>query len=397
MRGLPISEYPEVAPPSVVVRAQYPGANPKVIAETVATPLEESINGVEGMLYMGSQATTDGVMTLTVTFKLGTDPDKAQQLVQNRVSQAEPRLPEEVRRLGVTTVKSAPDLTMVVHLVSPNNRYDIDYLRNYAVLNVKDRLARIGGVGQVQIFGGGDYSMRVWLDPQKVAQRGLSASDVVSAIRGMALGGGCELAVHSARRVVHMESYIGLVEVGVGLVPGAGGLTYIARRAAENAETSTGKDLMPFLTEGFTAAAMAKVGTSALESRKLGYLLDSDVIVPHKDELLFVAINEAKSMAASGWRAPHKRLFPVAGRSGLATIKAQLVNMRDGGFISAYDFKIGAMIAEVVCGGDVDAGSMVSEEYLLTLERKVFCHLIAQPKTHERILGMLSTGKPVRN
>ena len=176
MRGLPISEYPEVAPPSVVVRAQYPGANPKVIAETVATPLEESINGVEGMLYMGSQATTDGVMTLTVTFKLGTDPDKAQQLVQNRVSQAEPRLPEEVRRLSVTTVKSAPDLTMVVHLVSPNNRYDIDYLRNYAVLNVKDRLARIGGVGQVQIFGGGDYSMRVWLDPQKVAQRGLSAS-----------------------------------------------------------------------------------------------------------------------------------------------------------------------------------------------------------------------------
>ena len=184
LRGLPVSEYPEVAPPSVVVRAQYPGANPKVIAETVATPLEESINGVEGMLYMGSQATTDGVMTLTVTFKLGTDPDKAQQMVQNRVSQAEPRLPEEVRRLGVTTVKSSPSLTMVVHLVSPNDRYDIDYLRNYAVLNVKDRLARIQGVGQIQIFGGGDYSMRVWLDPQKVAQRGLSASDVVAAIRG---------------------------------------------------------------------------------------------------------------------------------------------------------------------------------------------------------------------
>ncbi|WP_286849546.1 efflux RND transporter permease subunit, partial [Hydrogenophaga sp. 70-12] len=184
LRGLPISEYPEVVPPSVVVRAQYPGANPKVIAETVATPLEESINGVEGMLYMGSQATTDGVMTLTVTFQLGTDPDKAQQLVQNRVSQAEPRLPEEVRRLGVTTVKSSPDITMVVHLVSPNDRYDINYLRNYAVLNVKDRLARIEGVGQVQIFGGGDYAMRVWLDPQKVAQRGLSAGDVVAAIRG---------------------------------------------------------------------------------------------------------------------------------------------------------------------------------------------------------------------
>jgi len=181
--GLPISEYPEVVPPSVVVRAQYPGANPKVIAETVATPLEEAVNGVEGMLYMGSQATTDGLMTLTVTFKLGTDPDKAQQLVQNRISQAEPRLPEEVRRLGVTTVKSSPDLTMVVHLLSPNERYDMTYLRNYAVLNVKDRLARVQGVGQVLLFGSGDYSMRVWLDPAKVAQRGLSAGDVVQAIR----------------------------------------------------------------------------------------------------------------------------------------------------------------------------------------------------------------------
>ncbi|QIL44858.1 3-hydroxyacyl-CoA dehydrogenase [Acidovorax sp. HDW3] len=220
---------------------------------------------------------------------------------------------------------------------------------------------------------------------------------VVSAIHGMALGGGCELAVYSARRVAHMESYIGLVEVGVGLVPGAGGLTYVARRAAERMLQSTSKDLLPFLTEGFTAAAMAKVGTSAIESRKLGYLLDSDIIVPHKDEVLFVAINEARAMAASGWRAPTKRLFPVAGRSGLATIKAQLVNMRDGGFISAYDFKIAAMIAEVVCGGEVDGGSLVSEEYLLTLERKVFCHLIGQPKTHERILGMLNTGKPVRN
>ncbi|WP_372525241.1 efflux RND transporter permease subunit [Piscinibacter sp.] len=183
VRSLPISEYPEVVPPSVVVRAQYPGANPKVIAETVATPLEEAVNGVEGMLYMGSQATTDGLMTLTVTFKLGTDPDKAQQQVQNRVAQAEPRLPEEVRRLGVTTIKSSPDLTMVVHLQSPSGRYDMTYLRNYALLNVKDRLARVKGVGDVQLFGSGDYSMRVWLDPHKVAQRGLSAADVVGAIR----------------------------------------------------------------------------------------------------------------------------------------------------------------------------------------------------------------------
>ena len=220
---------------------------------------------------------------------------------------------------------------------------------------------------------------------------------VVSAIHGMALGGGCELAVHSARRVAHMESYIGLVEVGVGLVPGAGGLTYIARRAAENMAASTSKDILPFLTEGFTAAAMAKVGTSALESKKLGYLLDSDLIVPHKDEVLFVAINEAKAMAASGWRAPMKRLFPVAGRSGIATIRGSLVNMRDGGFISEHDQHIATLIAEVVCGGDVDAGTLVSEEYLMALERKAFCALIEHPKTQERILGMLNTGKPVRN
>jgi multidrug efflux pump len=183
LRVMPISEYPEVVPPQVVVRANFPGANPKVIAETVATPIEEQINGVDGMLYMSSQATSDGLMTLTVTFRLGTDPDKAQQLVQNRVSQATPRLPPEVQTLGITTVKSSPDLTMVVHLLSPNDRYDMTYLRNYAVLNVKDRLARIDGVGQVQLFGSGDYSMRIWLDPQKIAERGLSASDIVREIR----------------------------------------------------------------------------------------------------------------------------------------------------------------------------------------------------------------------
>lgn len=220
---------------------------------------------------------------------------------------------------------------------------------------------------------------------------------VVSAVRGLALGGGCELAIYSSKRVVAMESYIGLVEVGVGLVPGAGGLTYIARRAAENAAASTGKDLLPFLTEGFTSAAMAKVGTSALESRKLGYLLDSDVVIAHKDELLFVAINEARALSASGYRAPHKRLFPVAGRSGVATIKGSLVNMRDGGFISAHDFHIASLIADVVCGGDVDAGTLVSEEYLMTLERNAFGALLNNPKTQERIMGMMSTGKPVRN
>src|ERR1700679_2956556 len=153
MFKLPISEYPEVVPPSVVVHARYPGANPKVIAETVATPLEEQINGVEGMLYTASQATSDGVMTLTVTFALGTNLNDAQVQVQNRVSQALPRLPEEVQRLGVTTQKSSPDLTMVVHLTSPDQRYDMLYLSNYARLHVKDVLGRLDGVGDVQIFG----------------------------------------------------------------------------------------------------------------------------------------------------------------------------------------------------------------------------------------------------
>jgi multidrug efflux pump len=183
MLALPISEYPEVVPPSIVVKAMFPGANPKVIAETVATPLEEQINGTQNMLYMFSQAASDGTLTLTITFKLGTDPDLAQQEIQNRVNQALPRLPEVTRALGVTTVKSSPDLTMVVHLNSPDGRYDQLYLRNYAVLNVKDRLAKIEGVGSVQLFGSGDYAMRIWLNPEKVAELGLTADEVVNAIR----------------------------------------------------------------------------------------------------------------------------------------------------------------------------------------------------------------------
>ncbi len=183
MTQLPVSEYPEVVPPTVVVRAVYPGANPKTISETVAAPLEQSINGVENSLYMFSQATSDGVMTLTVTFKLGTNLDNAQVQVQNRVAQTEAKLPEEVRRLGITTTKTSPDLLMVVHLFSPNGRYDDVYVRNYGTLQVHDVLARLPGVGEVPIFGSGDYAMRVWLDPNKVAAKGLTATDVVAAIR----------------------------------------------------------------------------------------------------------------------------------------------------------------------------------------------------------------------
>jgi multidrug efflux pump len=222
---LPISEYPEVVPPTVVVRASYPGANPKVIAETVATPLEEQINGVEGMLYTSSQSTSDGAMTLTVTFALGSDLDNAQVQVQNRVAQALSRLPQEVQRLGVTTQKSSPDLTMVVHLTSPNNRYDMLYLSNYARLHIKDQLARLDGVGDVQLFGAGEYSMRVWLDPQRLALRNLTTGDVVHAIeeQNVAVAAGAlnappgpgnaafQLNINTQGRLVNEEDFLKII------------------------------------------------------------------------------------------------------------------------------------------------------------------------------------------
>lgn len=225
----------------------------------------------------------------------------------------------------------------------------------------------------------------------------------VAAVHGLALGGGCELAVHASKRVAAIESYVGLVEVGVGLIPGGGGLAYLARRAAELLEPSKGVsgqiggDLIGFIKEAFQAAAMAKVATSAIEAKKFGYLIDGDVIVPNKDELLYVAIAQAKALYESGYRAPAKRTFPVAGRNVKATLQSSLINMRDGGFISAHDYLISSAIADVLTGGDVDYGTLVTEEYLHALERKHFCSLLDNPKTQERIMGMLSTGKPVRN
>src|SRR5215218_3109928 len=183
MFQLPISGSPAVVPPTIVVRAAFPGANPKVIAETVASPLEQQMNGVDGMLYMFSQATSDGALQLTITFALGTDLHNAQVQVQNRVAQTLPRLPQDVQRIGVTTEKASPDFIVVVHLVSPDERYDMLYLSNYAHLQVKDELTRIGGVGSVQVFGAGEYSMRVWLDPDRLASRQLTTTDVVRAIR----------------------------------------------------------------------------------------------------------------------------------------------------------------------------------------------------------------------
>ncbi|MGH6933113.1 MAG: efflux RND transporter permease subunit, partial [Dongiaceae bacterium] len=218
---LPVAQYPEVVPPTVVVRTSYPGANPEVIAETVATPIEQEINGVEDMLYMTSQSTNDGQMSLTITFKLGTDLDKAQVLVQNRVAVAEPRLPEEVRRSGVTTTKSSPDLLLVVHLISPENRYDQIYISNYALLQVRDVLVRLEGVGDITIFGVREYSMRVWLDPERIASLNMTASDVVQALREQNVqvaagvigqppvpqGGAYQLSVSALGRLIETEQF----------------------------------------------------------------------------------------------------------------------------------------------------------------------------------------------
>lgn len=221
---------------------------------------------------------------------------------------------------------------------------------------------------------------------------------VVVALAGMALGGGCELAVHSAHRVAHLETYIGLVEAGIGLVPGAGGLTYCARRAAELQQlTAPDVPLLAYLQGFALAVANARVSTSAIHAQHLGYLRESDTLVMNRNELLYVAITTARAMANSGYRAPLAKPFAVAGRDAMATLKAQLHNMLKGGFISDHDFNVAAKMAYVVCGGDVDPGSMVDEAWMLKLERDAFLSLLVEPKTQERIAGLLKTGKPVRN
>jgi multidrug efflux pump len=322
MWRLPISEYPEVVPPTIVVKATYPGANPKTIAETVASPLEQSINGVEDSLYMFSQATPDGVMTLTVTFKLGTDVDKAQVQVQNRVSQVLPKLPEDVRRLGVTTTKQSPDLTMVVHLFSPNGRYDEVYLRNYASLQVRDVLARIPGAGDVGLFGSGDYAMRIWLDPAKIASRNLTASDVVNAVReqNVQIAAGAigqppvsqpvpfELQVNAKGRLVSPEEF-GQIIVKTGangekillkdvarLELGASG--YSLRSLLNN---RTAVALPIFQTPGANALQLSKNVRQAMEEMKKNFpegidydvVYDPTVFVSHSIEAVVHTLIEA--------------------------------------------------------------------------------------------------------
>jgi 3-hydroxyacyl-CoA dehydrogenase len=219
----------------------------------------------------------------------------------------------------------------------------------------------------------------------------------IAAVSGIALGGGLELALHCARRVVALESYMGLPEIGLGLLPAGGGLTHGARSAAEENGAAPDAYLLHFLTKYFTAAATAQVSKSAIEARQIGYLKATDRIVFNGNELLYQAVREAKAMHDAGWRAPRRAAFRVAGRAGLATITAQLVNMRDGGFVSAHDFHCARTIAEVICGGDVEAGSMVDEAWIMALERRGFTALLSHPKTQERLMSMVQTGKPVRN
>ena len=263
---LPVSEYPEVAPPQIVVRAQFPGANPRVISETVATPLEEQINGVENLLYFESQATADGSMTLTVTFKIGTDPEVAETAVQNRINRALPRLPEIVRQIGVTTEKSSPNLTMVVHLVSPDNSRDALYLRNYGQLNVRDELLRIPGMGSVILFGAGDYAMRIWLDPAKLAARSITTGEVVAAIREQNAqvaagtvgappspkGTEFQLAVNTQGRLTSEDQFADII---VRTEPATGGLIRI--RDLGRVELSAGSYSLRSLLNNKEAAAIA--------------------------------------------------------------------------------------------------------------------------------------------
>jgi 3-hydroxyacyl-CoA dehydrogenase len=323
---------------------------------------------------------------------------------------------DESVRIWQTGTKDKPDCVLILslktkmHVIGPGVIAGLEMAvaeaeKNYKGLVIWSSDAAEGGAfsagadlqSMLPLFmSGGVQAIEPMVTKLQQAHMALKYANVpvVAAVAGLALGGGCELMMHTARRVASIESYIGLVEVGVGLIPAGGGLKEAALRAAADAK---GTDILQFLKNYFTNAATAAVSKSALEAKKMGYLTSDDVIVFNPYELLHVAKSEARAMFDAGYRPPLKAQIPVGGRYTMATMTAQLVNMRDGGFISAHDYKLAAMIAEIVSGGEIENGSIVSEQWLLDLERKAFMELLNHPKTQERIMGMMQTGKPVRN
>jgi 3-hydroxyacyl-CoA dehydrogenase len=267
-----------------------------------------------------------------------------------------------------------------------------------AATRVKYTVAGGGGLGDIVNAATGNVAHveDVIVKFQTISQRLKYAQiPTIAAVDGLALGGGCEFTIHCARIVATLESYIGLVEVGVGLLPAGGGCKEMAVRAAAEAR---GGDIFPHLKRYFQQIAMGEVGKSAEQAREMGYLRPSDRIVMNRFELLHVAKEEARAMNATAYRPPlQSRQVPVAGRTGIATLKAAMVNMLEGGFISQHDYNIGCRVAETMCGGDVEVGSMVDEQWLLDLERRHFMELIATDKTRERVEYMLKNGKPLRN
>ncbi|MEO8331830.1 MAG: 3-hydroxyacyl-CoA dehydrogenase/enoyl-CoA hydratase family protein [Gallionella sp.] len=347
----------------------------------------------------------DGIAILSITSKMHTLGNEVLDGILRAVDEAEAKFNALVIWQTEPPFSAGANLLQAMQSLQENAESGglFDKLKG-AATRVKYTIAGGGGLGDIAnaVTGNVPRLADVVKKFQVVSQRLKYASvPTVAAVDGLALGGGCEFAIHCSRLVATLESYIGLVEVGVGLLPAGGGCKEMASRAAQEAQrfaSDNRVDVFPYLRKYFQQIAMGEVSKSAELAREMGYLKQSDRIVMNRFELLHVAKEEAKALIATAYRPPlHQRQIQVAGRTGIATLKAAMINMLEGGFISAYDYNIGSRIAEIMCGGDVEAGSMVDEDWLLDLERKHFLELVASPKTQERVEYMLKHGKPLRN